>query len=103
MASERDTPQEPEEDDLRGSEFVLWRVYDAGGPLLTLKVRYQDEQEVPNWQDGPDLFIALVQAAAEGWEAYDREPGNLPGEYAILHLKRDGRRAPAQLGRAQLE
>ena len=94
-------PQASEEDDLLRSEFVLWRVYDAGGPLLSLKVRYWDEHEVPYWQDGPDLFTALEQAAAEGWEAFNREPGNLPGEYAIIHLKRDGRRAPAQLDSAQ--
>ena len=69
--------------------YQLWRIYDAGGPTLRLKVRYRDEVEVSDWRDGPDLPEALDQAAAAGWWAYDREPGNVPDEYAILHLKRD--------------
>jgi len=44
---------------------------------------------VPDWSDGPDLFEALRRAAADGWDAYDREPGEAPGEYAIFHLKRE--------------
>ena len=74
------------------AEFELWRVYDAGGPALCLKVRYRDEAEVLGWRDGPELPEALEQAAAEGWQAYDREPGSAPGEYAIYHLKRDAPR-----------
>ena len=68
--------------------FQLWHVYDAGGPELRLKVRYRDEAKVPDWRNGPDLSEALEQAAAEGWQAYDREPGDAPGEYAIVQLKR---------------
>ena len=59
--------------------------------MLCLKVRYRDEMDVPDWHDGPDVFEALERAAAEGWYAYDREPGDAPGEYAIFHLKRDAR------------
>ena len=44
---------------------------------------------MPDWSDGPDLFEALRRAAADGWDAYDREPGEAPGEYAIFHLKRE--------------
>ena len=66
-------------------------MYNAGGPRLRLKVRYRDDVEVPDWRDGPDLQEALDQAAAEGWHAYDFEPGIAPGEYAIVHLKREGR------------
>jgi len=69
-------------------EFLLWHVYDAGGPLLCLKVRYHDDEEVQDWQDGPSLVNALEQAAREGWQAFDREPGNAPGEYVIYHLVR---------------
>lgn len=71
------------------AEFEIWHVYDAGGPVLRLKVRYRDDAELPGWQDGPELFAALRQAEARGWRAYDREPGEAPGEYAIFHLKRD--------------
>ena len=39
MVSERDTSQEPEEEDRLGSEFGLWRVFDAGRPVLIWKVR----------------------------------------------------------------
>ena len=69
-------------------EFSLWHLYDAGGPVLNLKVRYRDDVEVPDWQCGLYFQTALEQAAAEGWDAYDREPGMAPGEYAIVHLKR---------------
>jgi hypothetical protein len=55
---------------------------------LHLAVRYCDDVELPGWQDGPDLFEALWRAALDGWEAYDREPGTAPGEYAIIHLVR---------------
>ena len=70
------------------AEFELWHLYDAGGPVLCLKVRYRNDTEVPNWQDGPTLRGALEEATAKGWQAYDREPGNVPGEYAIVHLIR---------------
>ena len=43
---------------------------------------------MPDWRDGPDLFEAFKQAAADGWHAYDREPANEPGEYSIFHMKR---------------
>lgn len=76
--------------DAARAEYQLWHVYDAGGPTLRLKVRYHDEVEASNWREGPDLQEALDQAAAAGWYAYDREPGNVPDEYAIVHLKRDG-------------
>ena len=72
------------------AEYLLWHVYDAGGPTLCLKVRYRDDEEVHDWQDGPSLVDALEQAAMDGWEAFDREPGNAPGEYAIYHLVRTG-------------
>jgi hypothetical protein len=29
--------------------------------------------EIPDWQDGPELAVALGEA--EGWQAFDREPG----------------------------
>jgi len=74
--------------DATHAEFLLWHVYDAGGPTLSLKVRYRDNEELHDWQDGPNLVDALEQAAVEGWEAFDREPGNAPGEYAIYHLVR---------------
>ena len=70
------------------AEFQLWHVHDAGGPSLRLKVRYHDEVEVADWRDGPGLDEALDRAADEGWQAYDREPGAAPGEYAIVHLRR---------------
>ena len=73
------------------AEFDTWHVYDAGGPVLCLKVRYRDDAEVPEWRDGPDLFESLRQATAAGWDAYDREPGSAPGEYVIYHLKREAR------------
>ena len=79
------------------SEFQLWHLHDAGGPTLRLKIRYRDEAEVPDWRDGPELPEALERAAADGWQVYDREPGSAPGEYAILHLKRD-RSWPTRLG-----
>jgi len=72
------------------AEFLLWHVYDAGGPTLSLKVRYRDDEEMHDWQDGPTLADALEWAAVEGWQAFDREPGNAPGEYAIYHLVRTG-------------
>ncbi len=71
------------------SEFAVWYVHDAGGPLLALKVRYRNDQEVPDWVNGPDLDVAMERAAAEGWQFFDREPGTGPGEYAIFHFKRE--------------
>jgi len=85
VAEDRPEPAAPR------AEYQLWRLYDAGGQSLHLKVRYHDEMEVPDWRDGPDLEAALAHAAAEGWEVFDREPGNAPEEYAILHLKREAR------------
>jgi hypothetical protein len=78
------------DDERLGAELALWHVYDAGDPILRLKVRYRDGVEVRDWQDGPDLFEALERAEAEGWHAYDREPGEAPGAYAIFHMKREG-------------
>ena len=72
-------------------EYETWHLYDVGGPTLRLKVRYRNGAEVPNWRDGPDPDEALERAAAEGWEAYDREPGEARGEYAIFHLRREAR------------
>jgi hypothetical protein len=80
--------RDPSDGDLARSEFQLWHVYDAGGPVLSLKVRYRDDAEVPDWRRGPDLAPALDRAGAHGWHAYDSEPGEAPGEHAILHLKR---------------
>src|SRR5690242_15430084 len=79
-----------EERRVMAAEFQLWRLYDAdaGGPALSLKVRFQNQVELPDWRAGPDLATALELASAEGWEAYDREPGATPGEYAIIHLVR---------------
>jgi hypothetical protein len=76
------------DDDLSRAELATWHVYDVVGPDLSLKVRFQDGVELPDWQDGPDLLAAFEQAAAEGWHAFDRERGEAPGEYAIYHLKR---------------
>jgi DsbC/DsbD-like thiol-disulfide interchange protein len=76
-------------DERLDADFETWHVYDAGGPVLRLVVRYRDDAELPDWRDGPDLFAALDRAAAEGWHAYDREPGAAPGEYAIVYLTRD--------------
>ena len=70
------------------SEFQLWHIYDAGGPGPRLTVRYRDGLELPDWRRGPDFATVLRQAEAEGWHAYDWEPGNAPGEHAIIHLKR---------------
>ena len=78
------------------AEYETWHVHDAGGPTLRLKVRYREGVEVPGWRDGPDLLAAFEHAAAEGWRAYDREPGAAPGEYAIFYMKRDAR--PARPG-----
>ena len=78
-------------DGTTGAEYETWHAHDAGGPTLRLKVRFRGGAEVPDWRDGPDLPEALEAAAAEGWHAYDREPGAAPGEYAIFHLVRDGR------------
>ena len=78
-------------DDTPDAEFELWRVYDAGGPVLSLKIRYREGVQQPDWQAGPDLPTALTEAAAHGWNAYDREPGDAPGEYAIIHLVRHRR------------
>jgi hypothetical protein len=82
------------------AEFETWHVHDAGGPVLSLKVRYRakadhrDTEEMHDWQRGPGLLAALRAAEADGWQVYDREPGNAPGEYAIFHLKRDARADP---------
>jgi hypothetical protein len=80
-----------QEQDLSRAEFETWHAHDAGGPNLRLRIRYRDGFEVPNWQDGPELPELFEHAAAEGWHAYDREPGEAPGEYAIFHMKRDSR------------
>jgi hypothetical protein len=80
--------EDPSDDDPARSEFQLWHVYDAGGPEPRLRVRCRDGMEVPDWRRGPDLATALRQAEAEGWHAYDSEPGGAPGEHAIIHLKR---------------
>jgi DsbC/DsbD-like thiol-disulfide interchange protein len=83
------------DDDLESvADFEIWRVYDAGGPSLRLVVRYREEIEEPDWRNGPDIFAALQQAAAEGWEAYDREPGEAPGEVTIYHMKRERPTSP---------
>jgi hypothetical protein len=74
------------------AEFETWHVYDAGGPTLSLKVRYREGVEAPAWRNGPDIFTALQDAERQGWHPFDREPGNAPGEYVIFHLKRDARR-----------
>jgi hypothetical protein len=60
------------------TEFETWHIYDVGGPELHLKVRYREGIEVPAWEDGPELLAAFEQAAADGWHAYDREPGTAP-------------------------
>jgi hypothetical protein len=81
--------QEDRSSDYRSdAELAIWHVYDAGGPVLRLKVRYHEDGELPDWRDGPDLVEALEQATAAGWHAYDREPGNAPGEHVIYYLKR---------------
>ena len=54
-------------------------------------MRYRAGVELPDWREGPDFPDALEAAAAEGWRAYDREPGAAPGEYAIFHLRREAR------------
>ena len=76
------------DDDPARSEFQLWHVYDAGGTVPCPKVRSHGDVELPDWRRGPDLATALRQAEAQGWHAYDSEPGNAPGEHAIIHLKR---------------
>jgi hypothetical protein len=78
------------DNDAPRAEFETWHLHDAdpAGPLLRLKVRYRSGVEVPDWRDGPELPEVVEQAAAEGWEVYDREPGAAPGEYAIFHLTR---------------
>lgn len=80
--------EEADDDFQSGADFETWHVYDAGGPTLRLTVRSRQGVEVPDWRDGPDVFEALRQAAFEGWEAYDREPGDAPGEVTIFHMKR---------------
>ena len=80
-----------QDQDLSRAELETWHAYDAGGPTLRLRVRYREGVELPNWQDGPELPELFEQAAAEGWYAYDREPGQARGEYVIFHMKRDGR------------
>ena len=76
-------------DDRITAELETWHAYDASGPVLDLKVRYRGDIELPQWQEGPDVFTALQEAESQGWRAYDREPGQAPGEYAIFHLIRD--------------
>ena len=80
--------EDPADADMARSEFQLWHVYDADGPEPRLKVRFCDDLEVLDWRGGPDLTTVLRQAEARGWHAYDSEPGNAPGEHAIVHLKR---------------
>jgi hypothetical protein len=80
--------ENPSDDALARSELQLWHVYDAGGPAAILKVRYCDGLEIPDWRCGPDLVTALRQAEAQGWHAYDSEPGSGPDEHSIIHLKR---------------
>ena len=79
--------EHPSNDDLARSELQLWRVYDAGGPEPRLKIRLCDGLEVPDWRAGPDLATALRGAEAQGWHAYDSEPGDATGEHSIVHLK----------------
>jgi hypothetical protein len=78
----------PSDVDLARSEYQLWQVYDAGGPALILKVRYCDGLEVQDWRRGPDLATALRKAEAQGWHAFDSEPGNAIDEHSIIHLSR---------------
>lgn len=80
-----------QDQDLSRAELETWHAYDAGGPTLRLRVRYREGVELPNWQDGLELPELFEQAAAEGWHAYDREPGEARGEYVIFHMKRDSR------------
>jgi len=84
--------EEGTHDHLSDAEFETWHIYDAGGPVLRLKVRYRGDIELPGWEDGPELAVGLEQAEAEGWQAFDREPGGRPGEYAIVHMTRQARR-----------
>lgn len=51
------------ENDPAHTGFKIWRVYDAGGPDLRLKIRYRDDVELPDWQDGLDLLTAFERAA----------------------------------------
>ena len=69
-------------------EFDLWHVYHTDGLEARLRVRYRYDDELPDWRLGPDLATALRRAEAQGWHAYDSEPGDAPGEHAIIHLKR---------------
>ena len=73
-------------DDRTTAELETWHAYDAGGPMLDPKVRYRNDIELPQWQEGPDVFTALQEAESQGWRAYDREPGQAPGEYAIFRF-----------------
>jgi len=73
------------------AELDAWRIYAVGSPVRSLRVRYRDCGEVPDWQDGPTILAALQDAKRQGWRVYDREPGIAPGEYIILHLIREGR------------
>jgi DsbC/DsbD-like thiol-disulfide interchange protein len=74
--------------DLSRAEYQIWHVHNAGGPVLSLKVRFRDDIEVADWRNGPGLAEALQQAMDEGWQVYDHEPGDAPGEYAIVYLGR---------------
>ena len=80
---------------MRGAAISVqtWHLHDAGGPVLRQKIRYRGDDELAEWRDGPDLAETLATAAADGWREFDREPGNAPGEYAVLHLVRE---APAR-------
>ncbi len=53
-------------------EYMTWNLSYGNG----LQVLERNGQTVPNWMGGPNLFDALNQAGAEGWElvaAYCRE------------------------------
>ena len=84
-----DVQYDPPAGDRSRAEYEIWHCYDAGGPTLRLKVRFRNDEESPDWRDGPDLLEAFERAAADGWHAYDREPGDAPGEYAIFHMRRE--------------
>ena len=85
---EPDSEEHASDADLVRSEFQIWNVYDAGGPEPRLRVRCRDGKEVPDWRRGADLATALRQAEAQGWHAFDTEPGHAPFEHSIIHLKR---------------
>ena len=80
-----------QDQNLSRAEFETWNAYDAGGPNLRLRIRFREGVEMPNWQDDPDLPEFFEHAEAEGWRAYDREPGQARDEYIVFHMERDGR------------